>query len=171
MENYIKQLIEDIRMAGLKLDPNRDAHKTNDEIELEDLSYVEKYIYGEKIPISSITGIGADMLPPENRLTQEQQAFLAKELEKLLELKHFALDFPPGLPAHMRYPFIRKFWNEKHVEMSFGTSHIEFCQYEPENCPYPDYCQCKDFQKSYYADDNFDDKDIDSDESRDELHL
>jgi hypothetical protein len=167
MEEYIKQLIEDLRHAGFKLRPPHeiwDIADPDDEIELEDLSYVEEYIYGEEIPISTITGIDADLLPPENKLTPEQQAILADELEKLLELKHFALDFPVNLPRHMRYPFIRKFWNEKHVEMSFGTSHIEFCQYEPENCPYPDYCRCKEFQKPENKSDILTDEEYDPDD-------
>lgn len=148
MEKYIQQLIDDIRTAGLKIKPPHEVWEyadPDDEIELEDISQVEKYVYGEEIPISTITGIDDIMLPPPHKLSKNQMAALAEELEKLLELKNFALEFPENLPMHMRYPFIKKFWEEKHVEMSFGTSHIEFCQYEPENCPYPDYCQCKDF--------------------------
>jgi hypothetical protein len=151
MENYIKQLIEDLRTTRLeiaKLNEVKSITDPEDEIVMGDFSSIEKYIYGEQIPIEIITGIDANLLPPADKLTHDQMAILADELEKLLELKYFALEFPENLPMHIRYPLIRKFWNEMHVEMEFGTSHIEFCQYEPDNCPYPDYCQCKDFQNS-----------------------
>jgi hypothetical protein len=172
MENYLNQLIADIRSAGLKLSTPHEIWETgdpDDEIELEDLSFVEEYIYGEKKPISKITGIEAEMLPPEDKLTTEQMGGLAMELEKLLQLKNFALDFPEKLPLHMRYPFIRKFWNENHVEISFGTSHIEFCEYEPVNCPYPEYCQCKDLHDYRIADPDVNDSESDNDDTDTEL--
>lgn len=159
MENYIRQLIEDIRATRLEIVQQNELKSTTDpedEIALGDFSLVEKYIYGERIPIEVITGIEANLLPPADKLTHDQMAVLAEELEKLLEVKHFALVFPESLPLHIRYPLIRKFWNEMHVEMTSGTSHIEFCRYEPDNCPYPDYCQCKDFQNSDDEENNTD---------------
>jgi hypothetical protein len=64
------------------------------------------------------------------------------ELESLLKFFHFYLDFPLNYPNHLRYPFIRKFWEEKHVAISFGENHIEFCEYVEEECPFPEYCSC-----------------------------
>ncbi|TVR83894.1 MAG: hypothetical protein EA412_00655 [Chitinophagaceae bacterium] len=169
MEKYINQLINDIRATRQYIAAQNNLNETTDfedKIEMGDFSHVEQYIYGEGIPISTITTIDVSLLPPEDKLTLDQKAVLAEELEKLLEVKHFALDFPENLPMHMRYPLIRKFWSEKHVEMSFGTSHIEFCQYEPDNCPYPDYCVCKDFEEYNNEPDNateegFDQTDLD----------
>lgn len=150
MKRYIEQLIEDIHKATWNLKP---PHKLwedseadpDDELELEDMSYVEQYIEGEKQAIGKITGIEPELLPPAVKLTKEQQALLATELEKLLQNFHFALEFSEKYPAHLRYSFIRKFWEEKHVPLSFGTTHIEFCDYLVENCPFPGYCTtCKE---------------------------
>ncbi len=145
MERYIQQLIDDIHRATYNLRPPHDIWAYSeadpqDELELEDMSHVEKYLYGEKEPISSITGIDGGQLPPADKLTPEQQGLLASELEELLDYFHFRLEFPVDYPAHLRYPFIKKFWNESHVPMSFGTTHIEFCDYDKENCPFPGYC-------------------------------
>ncbi len=151
MERYIQQLIDDIHKATWNLNP---PHKLweesnanpDDELELEDMSYIEQYVEGEEQPISQITGIDQEQLPPEERLTTEQQALLATELETLLQNFHFVLDFPETFPAYRRYPFIRDFWNEEHVPLSFGESHIEFCEYDVENCPFPDFCAtCREF--------------------------
>ena len=145
MNRYIEQLIDEIHQATWNLKPPHQIWKEaeadpDNELELEDLSHVEKYIYGEKEPVSQITGIDPAHLPPEEKLTQKQQALLATELEKLLQYFHFQLDFPANYPARLRYPFIRRFWNEEHVSLSFGENHIEFCDYEGENCPFPGYC-------------------------------
>lgn len=153
MQRYIEQLIGDIRQATWNMKP---PHKLweeseadpDDELELEDMSYVEQYIYGEKEPIAQITGIEQGQLPPPEKLTEEQQTLLVTELERLLQYFHFYLDFPVNYPVHLRYPFILKLWEEDHVPLSFGESHIEFCDYDEENCPFPGYCQnCKEYKE------------------------
>jgi len=149
MEKYVEQLIEDIRKATWNEKPPHDLWveskaDPDNELELEDMSYVEKYLYGEKESISSITGIETHFLPPPEKLTKKQKELLSKELEKLLSIHHFELDFPRKYPHHLRYSFIRNFWDEEHVAMSFGTSHIEFCEYEKEKCPFPGYCKTCD---------------------------
>jgi len=145
MQRYIEQLIDDLHKATWRMKPPHELWETSkadpdDELELEDMSYVEKYLYGNEIPIPEITGIAREQLPPAEKLSQEQQALLAVELEKLLQYFHFYLDFPEGYPTHLRYPFILKFWDEKHVPLSFGENHIEFCDYNEEQCPFPGYC-------------------------------
>lgn len=147
MQRYIKQLIDDIHKATWNVRPPHELWDDADpdyEVELEDMSFAEQYLYGEKEPVSQITGISQGQLPLPEKLSQEQQALLATELEKLLQYFHFTLDFPDKFPAHLRYPFIRDFWTESHVPLSFGENHIEFCDYEDENCPFPGYCSICD---------------------------
>lgn len=156
MEKYINQLVDLIREATNKIKPPHEIWDNADpdyDVELEDLSHVEKFIYGEELPISQITGIDVAMLPPPDKLTYEQQAMLASELEGLLINKHFFLDFPQTFPADRRYPFIRKFWSENHVELSFGENHIEFCSYEKDCCPFPCYCTtCDEVEEQFRLD-------------------
>lgn len=145
MQRYIKQLIDDIRRATWNLRPPHKIWKESEadpdhEPELEDLSYVEKYLYGDKEPIGAITGISAELLPPAEKLSIEQQALLSGELEKLLQYFHFYLDFPNNYPSHLKYPYICNFWQEEQVALSFGENHIEFCNYDEEQCPFPGYC-------------------------------
>ena len=150
MERYIEQLIEDIHKATWNIRPPHKIWELSEadpdnEVELEDMAYAEKHIYGKKKRISKITGIDYELLPPSDKLTSQQQALLATELEKLLELFHFALDFPENYPAYLRYPFILKIWNKKHVPLSFGDNHIEFCDMNEDECPFPGYCNtCRD---------------------------
>jgi hypothetical protein len=148
MQRYIEQLVEDIHKATWTI---RVPHEIWDDVdinsdsELEDMSYAEKYIYGAKERIDCITGIPVESLPPENKLNKNQKSILVKELDKLLKYFHFYLDFPEKFPLHRRYSFMYKFWSESHVAVSFGESHIEFCDYEEDSCPFPGYCDtCKE---------------------------
>lgn len=150
MERYIEQLIDDIHKATWNIRPPHEIWELSEadpdnELELEDMAFAEKHMYGKKKRISKITGIDFGLLPPSNKLTSQQQAHLATELEKLLQLFHFTLDFPENYPADLRYPFILKIWNEKHVPLSFGDDHIEFCDMNEDVCPFPGYCtSCKE---------------------------
>ncbi len=152
METYLTQLIDDIRRATWNLNPPHplwaeSKADPDDELELEDMSFIEQYVEGEELPIAEITGLAQEQLPPPERLNEQQQALLAGELENLLDVFHFKLDFPESFPANLRYPFIRNFWAESHVPMSFGNTHIGFCDYEEKDCPFPGYCStCKEIE-------------------------
>ena len=171
MKRYIEQLINDMHLATSKIKPPHEIcdHSKADpdnEVELEDISYVEQYLYGDKLPISEITGIATELLPSAELLSHAQQAQLAYEMEKLLNFFHFHLDFPENYPLHLRYIFIRKFWNENHVALSFGENHIEFCDYEEDNCPFPGYCNhCREFAEEINYDIVKSNHNLDPDES------
>ncbi len=151
MQRYIQQLLEDINQATWNIKPPRDLWKyadINSELETEDMSFVEKYLYGHKEPVGVITSIDAIKLPPAEKLTEEQRDLLAGKLEELLKNFHFALDFPDSFPAHLRYAFIKNFWSEEHVALSFGIDQIELCDFEEDNCPFPGYCNtCKEIKE------------------------
>ncbi len=158
MQRYITQLTEDLHEIARKAYPlgKTEEKKTvyDDETFLKHIEDVENYLHGEQLLISEITGILPEQLPPLGKLNESQKEQLSVELEDFLAHFHFSLDFPQNYPRHLRYPFIKDFWSEKHAPMQFGTSHIEFCEYDEANCPFPGYCSnC----------DEFEDKDLDMD--------
>ena len=150
MQRYLTQLIEDLHEIAQRVNPsgNTDEETVHDqESFFKHIEDVENYLHGELVPISKITGILPEQLPPPEKLNENQLAQLAMELEKFLAHFHFALDFPGNYPGHLRYPFIRNFWNEEHSPMQLGTSHIEFCYYDKADCPFPGYCTtCDEFE-------------------------
>ncbi len=159
MERYIQQLIEDISEISKNTKSTKKAFEKIDGKNEFDEANIDEYLYGERIKIADITGISTMLLPPPKKLTKKQQAILSVELEKLLQEFHFELDFPINYPNKLRYPFIYKFWDEKYTNISFGTSHIEFCNYDLENCPFPKHCtSCKDWEKDWEQDKNQKDK-------------
>lgn len=147
MEQYLKQLIAQIREAAFNIRPPHNLWNKadlNSEVELEDLAYIEKYYEGKEEPIEDITKIKQLSLPPVEKLSIEQQSMLAIELERLLQHHNFYLEFPKDLPAHLKYPVIFNFWKEKHVAVSFGENCIELCEMEKDICPFPGYCKTCD---------------------------
>ena len=167
MERYIEQLIDDIHKATWNIRPpheiwEKSGADPDDELELQDISFVEEFVYGKKEKISKITGIKAKMLPLGEKLTSAQQAQLASELENLLQFFHFILDFPENYPTELRYAFIRKIWKKKYIPISFGEKHIELCSFNEEKCPFPGYCTiCKEIATELKCDEGIGDSDFD----------
>ncbi|HAH22578.1 MAG TPA: hypothetical protein DCL77_02230 [Prolixibacteraceae bacterium] len=154
MERYLEQLMDDLQQAIVNLKSSQGGGTDFDhDQESLDFSQVEKYEYGEVTPISEITGIQQEQLPPVEKLNEDQQALLAAALEDLLQHFHFELDFPRDYPLHLRYAFIRQLWSEEQVAVTFGNIHIEFCDYDEENCPFPGYCnscqEASEYMKNY----------------------
>lgn len=125
-----------------------DGVDTEDPVETEDIAHVEQYLYGMELPVSTITGIEQNLFPPPGKLTDDQMALLAKEMELLLNHHNLYPDFPANFPEHFRYPLLCSIWNEKFVPLSFGENHIEFCSYEQSQCPFPGYCTTCDEMKA-----------------------
>ncbi|MBI9033600.1 MAG: hypothetical protein JEZ03_03915 [Bacteroidales bacterium] len=152
MQRYINQLSLDLRSAA-EMAPS----KTKESIEFlnekesfsQHIESVEQFLHGEQKPLSSIFGIGKEVLPHPDRLSMEQMQTLVAEMDNLWSAYHFIADFPEGVPASTRYQFMRDSWENKHVHLEFGDNHIEFCDYNWAECPFPEYCQiCKEVENN-----------------------
>lgn len=150
LDNYIVQLVQDMRSSALNLpNPGEISEFDSESLpeELQMFKDVEMYIHGTAKPIGQITGIDKDSFPELKKLNDAQAAFLLGEMMMLLMAYNFYPDFPEKLPEHIKYRILRENWNEEMIYTGSGQSHMEFCTYIPENCPFPEnYCQCRDFQ-------------------------
>lgn len=151
LTKYIKQLIMDIHESIQSIPEEPDEESMSEEESFrKHIEAVEEYIYGDPKKISLITAIARNNLPLPEQLDQEQKTLLAQELENLLHHFHFVPDFPEGFPDDLKYKFLRNIWDDKHPYVKSGGSHIEFCNYDPDHCPFPDYCNtCAEFSADY----------------------
>jgi hypothetical protein len=152
MRLYLRQLIDCIREARTEVTPPNlelwDSVDVNNEAEVEDISYVEEFIYGTPEPIFVITGILTDLLPLAGTLTNEEKVLLVNELIAVLAHYNFYPDFPEGYPDDKKYSHLRAIWDDEHVQVSFGESHIEMCDFNIEKCPFVGYCNiCEEMAK------------------------
>lgn len=152
INTYLNQLILDINEAKNSF---VDIESSDDELSSDDefhkhIESVEEYLHGEPKKISSFTGIKKAQLPPPDQLSKSQKSKVAIELISLLERYHFIPVFPENLPDHIKYKFIYKIWDESHPHTFVGDSYYEFCDYDEENCPFPEYCNsCSEFEVEF----------------------
>lgn len=147
MERYIEQLIEDFREAAKQTpEPSElwDDVDMDNPGEVEDIAYVERFVYGTPQMLSEIVGIAKIQLPPVGRLSSVQTAKLLDEMLVLLYAYHFVPIFPDDLPSRLKYRVLRANWDSEQVYVGGGESEIEFCDLEPDECPYPHkFCTCR----------------------------
>jgi len=151
MQKYLNQLIEDMRLAATRVPQSKVPEGTFDEdymMELEEM---------EEEPMSYWLGCEMIQFPPADRLKPKQLSFIAVEFENLLDAFSFEPDFPEGLPAKRRYELMRNHLDHKCTYWPGGwVHHFEFCNYEPENCPFGnEFCKCKDIEYDNQIDVDF----------------
>jgi hypothetical protein len=142
MKRYIEQLIEDIRHA-VEHAPPQEFPETDldDEEALEmELEESERIVNGPFEKLGDIVGLSKGLLPAPERLTEKQKMTLIPELEKLLNAYNFIPDYPENVPFGMLYKAFYTIWDDDFVRITSGQYHIEFCDYDEENCPFPGFC-------------------------------
>ncbi|KPK87348.1 MAG: hypothetical protein AMS27_02605 [Bacteroides sp. SM23_62_1] len=154
MERYIEQLIEDLRKARNYDDPPEimEDFLISQVEKVEDhLADVEEYLNGSRQPLSQILGVETERLPSPERLSDDQAALLAIEMEKLWKHFRFYPSYPADdLPGKVRYRLLRDNWDIDQVCLSTGAIGVEFCDYDDENCPLPEYCNDCELWKAEY---------------------
>jgi hypothetical protein len=150
MDTYLAQLAEQMREAARNLpDPNVVSEFDEESLpeELKPFADVERYLHGKAKKLAVITGIDTYTLPPAEKLTEVQISFLYSEMKHLLNAYCFYADFPKGLPEVIKYRLLREKWNEEVVYTGEGMTVFEFCDYEPDRCPFPEeFCGCKKYE-------------------------
>lgn len=142
MERYIVQLVEDLRKAALNPPqaPELDIPEGK-----EHLRDVYEWEHAEEKPMHEWFGISTDIFPNEQKLTEKQVILLVEELINLWEVYHFLPELPEKLPVRLKYKLMTGYLDEPVKWISEGMTHIEFCHYDPDECPFPEeFCICKD---------------------------
>ena len=109
-----------------------------------------------KYPMSHWFGLTKEQFPHSERLSDGQLELMTVEFEELWNAFSFEPGFPDGLPAKRRYDLMRDYLDEECSHWPGGwVHHFEFCDYDPENCPFgPVLCKCKDWDCYNYTTDN-----------------
>lgn len=146
MKKYVEQLIQDIENAKLnKPDKPEVALLKPDHPALEyGLDHIAEWECAPYQPMHELLGLEPAYFPPEEKLNDEMITALVSKLLDLWEVFNFYPDFPENLPDRIRYKFLVQHLEEDVQYVSEGMIHIEFCDYEPEKCPFgQEYCHCR----------------------------
>jgi hypothetical protein len=159
MDKYINQLIEDL-LAAQRVEKVPHNNQIND-IEAH-FADVERYVSGDyDQKIGDVIGFYEEQFPPIERLNQAQMQAVAGAFEQLLNSYGVELDLPSELPIEKRYQLIISTINREVYIGDSGCVTLEFCHYDPTECPLgEEYCRCKDVDIDDMDDANYSEKDL-----------
>ena len=157
MEKYLNQLIGDLREARKRAPVHKPQNDMSGEEIWDELEEIDRIIDEEPdVPMHNIFGIDPIMFPPVEKLTNEQAKRLAGEILELWGYFNIDAVYPDNFPLYKLYPLLVDKFKKPFLYFPMGMTGIEFCNYEPSECPFGDeYCTCKDFE---FYDDGLDNK-------------
>jgi hypothetical protein len=155
MQKYVTQLLEDLAAAKGNLPPKPNVRVLYPDHPALDfgLDYIAEWECAPSVRMNDLFGIDAVVFPDANKLSDEQLSQLIEAILELWATFHFEAVIPDETPLNLVYSALVKKWREDPVQyVSEGVSGLEFCHYEPTECPWGmEHCSCKDFD-----DDDFD---------------
>jgi len=144
MDKYIEQLIDDMREAAKNLPPVPDFDLPE---EMEFLQGVMEWEEADYKPMQEWFGLEKKHFPPSDSLNDVQIKLMVSEILNLWQAFNFYPTLPDNLPDRLTYDILVKYLEEPVQWISEGMSGIEFCDYETDECPFPEeYCMCKDIE-------------------------
>lgn len=141
MKSYIEDLKGEIKAAIREARNKKTTVNAQKELVNSCNHYHRKnYLYGNPATLEQITGIPTNALPVDSLLDDKNKEELSRLLEQLLGAWGFIPDFPENLPDYKKYKFLRDIWNTSHVYLGTGPVYIDMCNFDTNNCPFPDHC-------------------------------
>lgn len=142
MQTYVTQLVEYLEEAKHRKPAPFKGMDIIEEIIATEEATLEK----NGSTMEAIFGVPKNYFPPADRLSDDQLTQLVAAIVDLWREFHYEAVLPENLPARYAYPVLVAQWHESHplFRASNATWYIEFCNYEPSECPFPEeFCSCK----------------------------
>jgi hypothetical protein len=141
MQNYINQLLSDIDFATA----NIRLPFIEKQMELHEwICDEEENLTAPTLNLQEWTGITQEMLPPAERLTNEQINQLLDALKKMLDAYNRAFVLQTQVPENIQYQTIRHNFNQQAKIKQWHPGFFAMCKPgTPHNtCSLRQYCQC-----------------------------
>ena len=144
MKPYIEDLIKEIKSAIEESKQHKKPDAQTDLVTKNSARDKKYFLYGNPATLEQITGIPRNALPPGYLINEEDKEELSLLMEQLLNAWGFIPDFPGNFPIPKRYVFLRDIWNTSQVYIGSGPVYIDLCNFDENNCPFPEHCNMCD---------------------------
>ena len=129
---------EEALKPGATLPPGPEFEATIEE--------VENYLHGKpELTMFYHFGFEPEQFPPPSALSDKEAGTLTHALCRLWAAFNFTPVFPQTAPGRVVYPLLLERMGKPAFVMDYGHTGVEFCDYEPQTCPFGVWCDCKEF--------------------------
>jgi len=109
------------------------------------IAEVEKYVESDgSYNMYNHFGLGQELFPSADKLTDKQLDKLTDAVLRLWATFNYTAVFPKDTPARIVYPLLCERMKRPTMLFNNGNMGIEFCEYDPDTCPFGEYCSYKD---------------------------
>lgn len=99
--------------------------------------------------IREIMGLQAEQFPSADYWSEDEATQLVAALVDILKHYNLVADYPSNLPPRMAYTTLVGALEKYAPILPFGEWHLEFCHYDPSECPFGEaYCSCLEIYSS-----------------------
>lgn len=127
-------------------EPNPDGDLPPDPEFVATIEEVEDYLHGKpELSMFYHFGFDAAQFPPPEKLTDDELNMLTLALCHLWAAFNFTPVFPQAAPGRVVYPLLLDRMGKPAFIFEHGHVGVEFCDYEPEGCPFGEWCDCGAF--------------------------
>ncbi len=120
-----------------------------DELEFEKtIAEVEEYVKTDG-PHNKFYHFGfkKEEFPQADKLSDTQLDQLTLAILRMWAAFNYTAVFPKGTPAKILYPLLCEDMKEPTLLFDHGNIGVEFCHYDPDDCPFGEYCDCSDINE------------------------
>ena len=144
ISSYVDQLSSDIGELMERTSPS-EMYNEHDNLSAF-MEEIEEHVSAQSGSfVAEFSGIRKEHLPDPDLLDDGQLSLMLSSLMNLLNYYRFHPVFPDNLPELEMYRAIREHWTAFRAPTARFDYYYEFCNYEPKECPFPEYCEyCKD---------------------------
>ncbi len=143
LSEYLPVLLEELSNAKARVPDRPPMLYDNYGPDLSHLAELDRSPYRT---LSEWFGVPREAFPPVDRLSDTDVQQVVDAILDLWEAFRFFPVLPKDLPIRPTYTALVGAWDHEMQYISAGTHYIEFCSYEPKECPFPSsFCMCKDF--------------------------
>ena len=141
IQSYVNYLLEDIQQAKGNVN---ELNFVRDESDLLDhFMEMERMVLEEPLKsFGEICGLTREQFPPAGQLSKIQNKKIARAFLQLLNSWNIDVVIPKKFPQENRYDILVPLLDKKVHILKKGMTYIEFCEYEPKECPFGSYCDC-----------------------------
>jgi len=156
MQHYLNQLLEDLRQVAehppqapyIEVPPHLNENVEIAELALTPYKTIEEW-----------TGIGVEAFPDVIDLRGGQWEQMNKAIFKVFDALNIQLiDLPEGIPHDTIYEVLTTNWDTPVQYLPNAGFDLEFCTFDPQTCPYGEYCDCGSMEEEDEEDDEEEDE-------------
>jgi len=145
IQSYVDYLLGDIQQSERNEDVSSNALTDQDGL-FEHFMEVERFVTEDPLNnLGQLCGLKREQFPPLDQLSKTQIKKIVKAFRRLLYSWNLEIVVPKKFPEVEQYDLLVGLLDQKVHIVKNGTYYIEFCSYEPKECPFGLYCDCKDF--------------------------